>query len=184
MCCKADALANRHGAACCSRSPSSMTGQATCQIPWTSMATARGRPVQLSRSTALSAGWAHSKPAITTTTTVQPARDTGSNTSSGSQNSQGEQVRPSGWAAIRWEWASRSANTKPTVSGPFNNLDNHIWQATVQWRPLDSTQYSCRTEALIRSTVKYSSLGSVVEMEHITRSKTTAVSRAWGCATA
>ena len=59
--------------------------------------------------------------------------------SSGSQNSQGEQVRL-GLGSDTLGVGIAQRQYKTDGFGPFNNLDNHIWQATVQWRPLDSTQ--------------------------------------------
>ncbi len=57
----------------------------------------------------------------------------------GSQNSKGEQVRVGvGSDTLGVSVAQRQYKTDGF--GPFNNLDNRIWQATVQWRPFDSTQ--------------------------------------------
>ena len=57
----------------------------------------------------------------------------------GSQNSRGEQIRLGvGSDTLGVGIAQRRYRTDGF--GLFNNLDNRIWQATVQWRPFDSTQ--------------------------------------------
>lgn len=57
----------------------------------------------------------------------------------GNQNSSGEQIRAgAGSDTLGVSVAQRQYKTDGL--GLFNNLDNRIWQATVQWRPLDSTQ--------------------------------------------
>ncbi len=57
----------------------------------------------------------------------------------GSQNSKGEQVRL-GLGSDTLGGGIALRQYKTDGFGPFNNLDNRIWQATVQWRPFDSTQ--------------------------------------------
>ena len=57
----------------------------------------------------------------------------------GSQNSIGEQVRL-GLGSDRLGISIAQRDFKTDGFGPFNNLDNRIWQTTVQWRPFDSTQ--------------------------------------------
>ena len=58
---------------------------------------------------------------------------------SGSRNSKGEQIRVgAGSDTLGLNISQREYETDGF--GVFNNLDNRFWQATVQWRPLDSTQ--------------------------------------------
>jgi tetratricopeptide (TPR) repeat protein len=57
----------------------------------------------------------------------------------GSQNSKGEQVRL-GLGSDTLGVGIAQRHYKTDGFGPFNNLDNRFWQATVQWRPFDSTQ--------------------------------------------
>ena len=57
----------------------------------------------------------------------------------GNQNSRGEQIRAGvGSDTLGVSVAQRQYKTDS--SGAFNNLDNRIWQAAVQWRPSDSTR--------------------------------------------
>jgi tetratricopeptide (TPR) repeat protein len=57
----------------------------------------------------------------------------------GSQNSKGEQVRL-GLGSDTLGGGIALRQYKTDGFGSFNNLDNRIWQATMQWRPFDSTQ--------------------------------------------
>lgn len=74
----------------------------------------------------------------------------------GSQNSRGEQIRVGvGGDTLGVGIAQRRYKTDGF--GLFNNLDNRIWQATVQWRPLDSTQVFVSHQAVrsLRGEIRY-----------------------------